>query len=84
MTSPRWPPPATPRLPALPVSDRALHDRVFTRDTHVDINEGYATYRLDPGGFTRAQVDLPKMRAGGLDAAFFIVYVGQGTISPIG
>jgi membrane dipeptidase len=68
----------------LPVSDRALHDRVFTLDTHVDINEGYATYRLDPGGFTRAQVDLPKMRAGGLDAAFFIVYVGQGTISPIG
>jgi membrane dipeptidase len=24
------------------------------------------------------------MRAGGLDAAFFIVYVGQGLISPIG
>lgn len=65
-------------------SARVLHDRVLTLDTHIDINPGYATYRLDPGGFTRAQADLPKMRAGGLDAAFFIVYVGQGTISPMG
>jgi len=62
----------------------AVHDRVMTLDTHVDIDAGYATHELDPGGFTQAQVDLPKMRAGGLDAAFFIVYVGQGTISPMG
>ncbi|XBQ16808.1 MAG: dipeptidase [Oceanicaulis sp.] len=69
---------------ALPVDPTALHDRVLTLDTHIDIDPGYATYRLDPGGFTRAQADLPKMRAGGLDAGFFIVYVGQGLISPIG
>ena len=69
---------------ALGATDRSLHDRVLTMDTHVDIGQGYATAALDPGGFTRAQVDLPKMRAGGLDAAFFIVYVGQGLISPIG
>lgn len=69
---------------ALGETDRSLHDRVLTLDTHVDIGQGYATAALDPGGFTRAQVDLPKMRDGGLDAAFFIVYVGQGLISPIG
>lgn len=69
---------------ALPVDATALHDRVLTLDTHIDIDAGYATHLLDPGGFTRAQADLPKMRAGGLDAAFFIVYVGQGLISPIG
>ena len=69
---------------ALGATDRSLHDRVLTMDTHVDIGQGYATAALDPGGFTRAQVDLPKMRDGGLDAAFFIVYVGQGLISPIG
>jgi membrane dipeptidase len=69
---------------ALGETDRSLHDRVLTMDTHVDIGQGYATAALDPGGFTRAQVDLPKMRDGGLDAAFFIVYVGQGLISPIG
>ncbi|MFP4518626.1 MAG: dipeptidase [Oceanicaulis sp.] len=69
---------------ALPVDTTALHDRVLTMDTHIDIDAGYATDRLDPGGFTRAQADLPKMRAGGLDAGFFIVYVGQGLISPMG
>jgi membrane dipeptidase len=57
---------------------RALHARVLTLDTHVDIGRGYATDQLDPGRFTRAQVDLPKMRAGGLDAMFLIVYTGQG------
>lgn len=62
----------------------ALHSRVLTIDTHVDIRDGFATERLDPGGFTSSQVDLPKMRAGGLDAAFFIVYVGQGSLDADG
>lgn len=62
----------------------ALHSRVLTLDTHVDIRDGFATERMDPGGFTSAQVDLPKMRAGGLDAAFFIVYVGQGALDEEG
>ena len=61
-----------------------LHSRVLTLDTHVDIARGYATYQMDPGVMTRAQVDLPKMRAGGLDAAFFIVYVGQGSMTEQG
>ena len=69
---------------ALPVDTTALHDRVLTLDTHIDIDAGYASFRLDPGVFNRAQADLPSMRAGGLDAGFFIVYVGQGAISPIG
>lgn len=62
----------------------ALHARILTLDTHVDIGEGFATAQLDPGGFTSAQVDLPKMRAGGLGAAFFIVYVGQGALDAEG
>lgn len=60
---------------------RALHQQILTIDTHVDIGRGYATHLLDPGGFTKAQVDLPKMRAGGLDAVFLIVYVGQGALT---
>lgn len=63
---------------------RAVHARTLTIDTHVDIGRGYASHRLDPGGFTRAQVDLPKLRAGGLDAVFLIVYTGQGTLSADG
>jgi membrane dipeptidase len=63
---------------------RAIHDRVIALDTHVDIADGYATGALDPGGFSTAQVDLPKMRAGGLDAVFLIVYTPQGAVTPEG
>jgi len=56
---------------------RAIHERVITLDTHNDI---------DPQNFTRGcnytmrltnQVNLPKMKEGGLDVSFMIVYVGQ-------
>jgi membrane dipeptidase len=69
---------------ALVQKARAIHDRVITLDTHADIN---------PDNFTRArnytqrletQVNLPKMVEGGLDAAFFIVYVGQGPLTEEG
>ncbi len=63
---------------------RALHERVLTLDTHIDIPRGYATHEIDPGGFTRLQNDLPKMRAGGLDAAILIVYAGQGPLDEEG
>ena len=63
---------------------RAIHDRVITLDTHVDIPGTYATPLVDPGVRGRAQVDLVKMKEGGLDAAFFIVYVGQGPRTPEG
>jgi membrane dipeptidase len=55
---------------------RAIHDRVLAIDTHVDIGLNHATSQFLPGN-GEAQVNLDKMRAGGLDAAFFIVYVGQ-------
>ena len=46
--------------------------------------EAIATDAIDPGGFTKSQVDLPKMRAGGLDAPFFIVYTPQGPLTDEG
>ncbi len=55
-----------------------VHGPVLTLDTHVDIPPTYTTMpEVDPGLETQLQVDLPKMERGGLDAAFFIVYVGQ-------
>jgi membrane dipeptidase len=64
---------------ALLARARALHERVLTLDTHVDINPVY--FRTDAPNYAqrlpRTQVDLAKMEAGGLDAAFLIVYVGQ-------
>lgn len=62
----------------------ALHSRVLTIDTHIDIHRHFATHQHDPGGFTSAQNDLPKMRAGGLDAAFLIVYTGQAALDTEG
>ena len=52
----------------------------MTLDTHNDISPTQfhrraATTRMDLGN----QVNLPKMIKGGLDASFFIVYVGQDT-----
>lgn len=81
---------STPLL-AAPLADRAqeakaraIHDRVLALDTHIDIPLNYATHEVDPGGFTELNADLPKMRAGGLDAAFFIVYTPQGPLTPEG
>ncbi|TVP54534.1 MAG: membrane dipeptidase [Gemmatimonadales bacterium] len=61
---------------------RAIHDRIITIDTHVDIPFNFATDEVDPGERGRFQNDLPKMREGGLDAAFFIAYHGQGERTP--
>jgi membrane dipeptidase len=56
----------------------ALHDTLFTLDSHVDIPADYTlTPASDPGVLTALQVDLPKMDQGQLDGAFFIVYVKQ-------
>ena len=63
---------------------RGIHERVLTIDTHVDIPFNYATDEVDPGQRGDAQVDLVKMEEGGLDAAFFIVYVGQTERTPAG
>ena len=63
---------------------RGIHDRVITIDTHDDIPFNFATREVDPGVRAARQVDLPKMREGGLDVGFFVVYVGQGPNSPEG
>ncbi len=54
-----------------------IHQRLLTIDTHDDISPNFATDEVDPGAPDGRQVTLPQMRDGGLDAAFFIVYVGQ-------
>jgi membrane dipeptidase len=64
------------------VTARAIHQSVITIDTHDDIPTNFATEEVDPGVRGDRQVDLPKMREGGLDAAFFIVYVNQTERTP--
>lgn len=58
---------------------------LLTLDTHVDIPLDYMREpRYDVGGDSALQVDLGKMERGGLDAAFFVIYVGQGPLTPEG
>ena len=58
---------------------RAIHERVIAIDTHVDIPPDFGTEAYDPARAKPPgqQVDLPGMERGGLDAAFFIVFVMQ-------
>lgn len=56
-----------------------IHKDVIAIDTHVDIPTFLGSAKYDPGlsNTYPVQVDLPRMRDGGLDAAFFVVYVDQ-------
>jgi membrane dipeptidase len=68
---------AQPDDAALVARARAIHERVLTLDTHADINPANFTPERNYTQRLATQVNLPKMEEGGLDAAFFIVYVGQ-------
>ena len=61
----------------------ALHDRLLTLDTHIDIPLTYMT-EIDPAGETELQVDQPKLEAGRLDSGFWIIYTPQGDMTPEG
>jgi len=56
---------------------RAIHERVITLDTHDDIGVADFTAGRNYTQRLNTQVNLPKMEEGGLDASFFVVYVGQ-------
>lgn len=60
---------------------RAVQDSVITIDTHDDIPGNFATAEVDPLDAPR-QVNLTKMKDGGLDVAFFAVFVGQTPRTP--
>lgn len=61
-----------------------FHSGLVTVDTHIDIPITLGIDSADPGQDSLMQVDLPNMRSGGLDVGFFIVYVGQGAVTPEG
>jgi membrane dipeptidase len=70
--------------PALVARARAIHERVITLDTHNDINPANFTPGCNYSMRLTNQVNLPKMKEGGLDVSFMIVYVGQGAQTPEG
>ncbi|MFQ5722185.1 MAG: dipeptidase, partial [Candidatus Aminicenantales bacterium] len=70
---------------------REIHDKILTVDTHADtpshmiedVNWDVGQYH-QPGQRQSGQIDLPRMKEGGLDALFFAVFVGQGERTPEG
>jgi membrane dipeptidase len=70
--------------PDLVARARAIHGRVITLDTHNDIDPQNFTADCNYTMRLTTQVNLPKMKEGGLDVSFFIVYVGQGDLTPAG
>ncbi len=64
-----------------------IHERVLTVDTHADtpsrmLREDWdIADRHEPGQRGSGNIDLPRMKEGGLDAEFFAVFVGQGLLT---
>ncbi len=69
---------------------QALHDQLFTIDTHLDtptaglLRPGWDFAAEHDHAADGSQCDLPRMRAGGLDAAVFAVYSAQAARTPEG
>ncbi len=64
----------------------AIHEEVLTLDSHVDtpmlLSRGNFDIgkRNDPHAMG-SKLDFPRMEEGGLDAAFFAVFIGQGALT---
>ena len=72
-------------LAACSAATRPATQAPLTLDTHVDIPLDYMREaRFDVGGDSSLRVDLGKMERGGLEAAFFVIYVGQGKLDAAG
>ena len=63
---------------------KGIHDRVITLDTHCDIDVVNFTDSINYTQNLGSQVNLPKMKSGGLDVAWFIVYTGQDSLTGSG
>jgi membrane dipeptidase len=70
-------------------ADRLLHERLLTLDTHLDtpalfVRPGWDFSEWHSYYWDGSQVDLPRMQVGGLDGGFFVIYTGQGPLTPAG
>lgn len=68
---------------------RALHERILTLDSHLDTpavvaRPGFDILKHNDWKTTFAQVDVPRMKEGGLDGGFWVIYTAQGPRTPEG
>jgi membrane dipeptidase len=70
-----------------PAEAARIHARLLTLDTHLDtpmmlMRPGFdLRVRHDPLA-EASQIDLPRLKQGGLDAGFWAVFVSQGKLTP--
>ncbi|MBU2946419.1 dipeptidase [Zobellia uliginosa] len=76
----------TQETPSETVEEKAkrIHEKVVTIDTHNDINVNNFTHTLNYTQRLETQINLPKMKEGGLDVTWLIVYTGQDTLTKEG
>ena len=75
-----------------PVSERearAIHEAILTLDTHLDTpavvaRSGFDILQTHDWKTAFAQVDVPRMKEGGLDGGFWAIYTAQGPRTPEG
>lgn len=63
-----------------------IHDNCLTIDTHMDVpivlkRPGFDISKEHSWYDHASQVDFPRMKKGGIDGGFFVVYVGQGPLT---
>lgn len=63
---------------------KAIHERIITIDTHDDFELSNFTDSINYTQDLSSQVTLPKMKTGGLDVIWLIVYTGQDTLTNAG
>ncbi len=64
---------------------RDIHDRFLTVDTHLDVpivlkRPGFDISRKYSWYNNASQIDFPRMKEGGIDGGFFVIFVGQGPL----
>jgi membrane dipeptidase len=69
---------------ALIAKVQKIHKDVITLDTHNDINTANFTDAVNYTQDLNTQVNIPKMKKGGLDVSWMIVYTGQGPLTAEG
>lgn len=82
--------PFTPRLdwpePKLMALAKKIHANCLTIDTHMDVpivlkRPGFDISQEHSWTEHASQVDFPRMKKGGIDGGFFVIYVGQGPLT---
>jgi membrane dipeptidase len=80
------PPTAQAEAPKVSKKDMALHQRLLTLDSHLDTPAsldlpGWSIEQEHGVHSDYTQVDLPRMKKGGLDGGFWAIYTAQGQLT---